>query len=532
MPFSTALKLPKRPFCGSTAYTGAVAVTRFRAFAAFVLAAWLSPAWVVIPAAAAAAPSPPNIVLVYADDLGFGDVGMNGSATVRTPNIDALAADGLRFTNAHAPAATCTPSRYSLLTGEYAWRRTGTGVLPGDASLIIEPGRTTLPSLLRQAGYATGVVGKWHLGLGAGDVDWNRDIAPGPLDVGFDYAFILPATGDRVPCVYVEDRRVVGLDPADPIRVSYRERVGDEPTGKARPDLLKLHPSHGHDQTIVNGISRIGYMSGGAKARWVDEDIADTITAKAVSFIERHRARPFFLYFATHDIHVPRAPHPRFTGSSGMGPRGDAIVEFDWSVGEIVKALDRLGLASNTLLVVTSDNGPVVDDGYRDQAVERLGAHRPAGPYRGGKCSAFEGGTRVPFVLRWPVRVRRGVSGALVGQIDLASSLAALTGQPVPPGAAPDSQNVLPALLGQSREGREWIVEQAGPLSLIKGRWKYIEPRDGPRVSTSTNTELGNDPGPQLFDLKADPGERRNLAAAHPDRVAELAALLTRVRER
>ncbi len=532
VPFSTALKLPKRPFCGSTAYTGAVAVTRFRAFAAFVLAAWLSPAWVVIPAAAAAAPSPPNIVLVYADDLGFGDVGMNGSATVRTPNIDALAADGLRFTNAHAPAATCTPSRYSLLTGEYAWRRTGTGVLPGDASLIIEPGRTTLPSLLRQAGYATGVVGKWHLGLGAGDVDWNRDIAPGPLDVGFDYAFILPATGDRVPCVYVEDRRVVGLDPADPIRVSYRERVGDEPTGKARPDLLKLHPSHGHDQTIVNGISRIGYMSGGAKARWVDEDIADTITAKAVSFIERHRARPFFLYFATHDIHVPRAPHPRFTGSSGMGPRGDAIVEFDWSVGEIVKALDRLGLASNTLLVVTSDNGPVVDDGYRDQAVERLGAHRPEGPYRGGKYSAFEGGTRVPFVLRWPARVRRGVSGALVGQIDLASSLAALTGQPVPPGAAPDSQNVLPALLGQSREGREWIVEQAGPLSLIIGRWKYIEPRDGPRVSTSTNTELGNDPGPQLFDLEADPGERRNLAAAHPDRVAELAALLTRVRER
>lgn len=479
-----------------------------------------------------AAATPPNIVLIYADDLGFGDVGMNGSMTVRTPNIDALAAEGLRFTNAHAPAATCTPSRYSLLTGEYAWRRKGTGVLPGDAPLIIEPGRTTLPLLMRQAGYATGVVGKWHLGLGAGEVDWNRNIAPGPLDIGFDYAFIIPATGDRVPCVYVEDRRVVGLDASDPIRVSYRDPFADEPTGQARPDLLKMLPSHGHDQAIVNGVSRIGYMSGGAKARWVDEDMADTITARAVSFIERNAHRPFFLYFATHDIHVPRVPHPRFAGRSGMGPRGDAIVEFDWSVGEIVRALDRLKLASNTLLIVTSDNGPVVDDGYRDQAVEKLGAHKPSGPFRGGKYSAFEAGTRVPFVLRWPARVTRGVSDAFVGQIDFVASLAALTGRSVPAGAAPDSHNVLPALLGKSREGREWIVEQAGPLSIVKGRWKYIEPRDGPRVAVNTNTELGHDPGPQLFDLRADPGERRNLASENPDRVAELAALLATARQR
>jgi arylsulfatase A-like enzyme len=482
------------------------------------------------PAGCEAAGPPPNIVLIYADDLGYGDVSANGATTIRTPNIDALAAEGLRFTNARAPAATCTPSRYALLTGEYAWRRKGTGVLPGDASLIIEPGRATLASVLRGAGYATGVVGKWHLGLGAGDLDWNRDITPGPLDVGFDDAFIIPATGDRVPCVFVENRRVVGLDAADPIRVSYREAIGSEPTGKDHPELLKMRPSHGHDQTIVNGISRIGYMSGGAAARWIDEDIADTITARAVSFIEANRSRPFFLYFATHDIHVPRVPHPRFAGLSGMGPRGDAILEFDWSVGEITRALDRLHLSANTLVIVTSDNGPVVDDGYRDQAVEKLGGHRPAGQLRGGKYSAFEAGTRVLFLLRWPARVKAGVSGALVGQIDLVASFAALTGQRVGPGAAPDSQNVLPALLGSARTGRDWIVEQAGALSVIRGRWKYIEPRDGPAIASGTGIELGNAPTPQLFDLVADIGERQNVAATHPEKVRELAALLKKIR--
>jgi arylsulfatase A-like enzyme len=291
-----------------------------------------------------------------------------------------------------------------------------------------------------------------------------------------------------------------------------------------------MRPSHGHDQTIVNGVSRIGYMSGGAAARWVDEDIADTITARAVSFIERNKDRPFFLYFATHDIHVPRMPHARFAGRSGMGPRGDAIVEFDWSVGELAQTIERLGLSANTLLIVTSDNGPVVDDGYQDGAVELLGAHRPAGPLRGGKYSAFEAGTRVPLVVKWPARVKRGVSDALVGQIDFLASLGALIGRQPAAGAARDSQNVLPALLGSARKGRDWIVEQAGALSIIKGRWKYIEPRQGQAVSRETNTELGNDPGPQLFDLSTDLGERRNLAATHPKQLRELEGLLARIR--
>lgn len=479
----------------------------------------------------ASAAAPPNIVVIYADDLGYGDVSCYGATAIRTPNIDRLASQGRRFVNAHAPAATCTPSRYALLTGEYAWRRKGTNVLPGDASLVIEPGRTTLPSMLRAAGYETAVVGKWHLGLGRGSVDWNGAIAPGPLEVGFDYSFILPATGDRVPCVFVENRRVVGLDAADPISVSYATPVGSEPTGREHPELLKMRPSHGHDQSIVNGISRIGYMSGGRTARWVDEDIADTITAKAVAFIERRRERPFFLYFATHDIHVPRVPHPRFAGKSGMGPRGDAILELDWSVGQIVAALDRGGLTRNTLVIFTSDNGPVVDDGYQDQAVEKLGGHRPAGPLRGGKYSAFDAGTRVPFVARWPGGVTRGTTGALVCQIDFLSSFAGLVGRRLAETDAPDSVDILRALLGRSNTGRSTLVEQAAALSLISGRWKYIEPNAGAAVARNTNIELGNDRAPQLYDLHIDIGERRNVASEHPDKVRELAAELERLRE-
>ncbi len=475
----------------------------------------------------------PNIVLIYGDDIGYGDVCCYGASSVSTPNVDRLAREGLRFTDAHSAAVTCTPSRYAMLTGEYAWRRKGTGVLPGNATLIIEPGRTTLQSVLKRAGYATGVVGKWHLGLGSppGGPDWNGEIRPGPLETGFDYCFLIPATGDRVPCVYVENHRVIDLDPADPIRVSFDIPFTEEPTGRLSPELLRMKPSHGHDQTIVNGISRIGYMLGGKAARWVDEDMADTITRKAVSFIEQNKNVPFFLYFSTHDIHVPRVPHSRFAGRTSMGPRGDVIVEFDWCAGELLKTLDRLKLFDNTLVILTSDNGPVVDDGYRDEAVERLGSHRPAGPWRGGKYSAFEGGTRVPFIVRWPGRVKPGTSDAVVCQIDLPASLAALTGHTLGPKDAPDSFNVLPALLGDSPSGRDQLVEQAGALSLRLGKWKYIEPSHRPRVNTNTNIELGNDPAGQLYDLAADPGETRNLVTVHTHRVMEMQAILQRIRE-
>lgn len=472
----------------------------------------------------------PNIILIYADDLGYGDLSCYGANSIKTPHIDRLAKEGIRFTSGYAAAATCTPSRYAMMTGEYAFRKRGTGILKSDAALIIEPGRTTLQSILKKSGYHTGVVGKWHLGLGDGTLDWNGDIKPGPLETGFDYAFLIPATGDRVPAVYIENHRVVGLDSKDPLHVNFEKKVGNEPTGKENPEKLKLHPSHGHDQTIINGISRIGYMSGGKSAHWVDEDMADVITRKATAFIEAKRQEQFFLFFALHDIHVPRTPHSRFAGKSGMGPRGDAILQMDWSVGEILKTLDKLKIAKDTIVIFSSDNGPVLDDGYKDDAVEKAGNHKPAGPFRGGKYSAFEGGTRVPLILRWPAKVKPSVSDALISQVDFPASFAVLTRQKLTSNDAPDSVNVLDALLGKTQAGRTSVVQQAGPLALRKGPWKYIEPREGPRLNKSTNIELGNDPAPQLYNLAEDPGETKNLASANPAKLQELEKELSQIR--
>jgi arylsulfatase A-like enzyme len=474
----------------------------------------------------------PNIIIIYADDLGYGDVSCYGATRIRTPNIDRLASQGLRFTNAHCTSSTCTPSRYSLLTGEYAWRKKGTGVLTGDAPAIIPPGRTTIASILKNAGYTTGVVGKWHLGLGpVGGADWNGEIISGPMDIGFDYNFIIPATGDRVPCVFVENRRVVNLDPSDPIKVSFTEPIVVEPTGKDHPELLKMHPSHGHDMTIVNGISRIGYMSGGKSALWIDENIADVITGKAVKFINNNKNRPFFLYFSTHDIHVPRVSNQRFAGKSGLGPRGDVILEFDWSVGQIMNAIDSLKLADKSIIIVTSDNGPVVDDGYQDQAVELLNGHTPAGTLRGGKYSLFDGGTRVVFIVRWNRNITPGVSSALLSQIDLMSSFASLTGQSLSSNEGPDSFNQINALLGKTVKGRDWLVEHSGRLSIIKDDWKYIEPGPGPKLLLNTDTETGNDIIPQLYNINIDIGEKNNIAKHNPDLVKELSELLRKIKD-
>jgi arylsulfatase A-like enzyme len=478
---------------------------------------------------------PPNVVLIYADDLGWGDTGPYGATAVKTPHIDRLAAEGLRFTDAYATSAICTPSRFSLLTGRYAWRESGRGVLPGDAPMMIRPGTPTIASLLKQKGYATAVVGKWHLGLGDGRPDWNAAIRPGPETLGFDHHFLIPATVDRVPCVFVEDGKVVGLDPADPIEVSYTTPFPGLPTGRTHPQMLTLRATHGHDMAIVNGIGRIGYMRGGRSALWKDEDIADTLVRQATGWIDAHRDGPFFLYFATHDIHEPRVPHPRFRGRSTLGSRGDVIEEFDWQAGAILDALEKHGLARSTLVVLSSDNGPIEDDGYESLSpmTDRRG-HRPGGPFRGAKYSLLEAGTRMPLVVRWPGRVKPGVSSALVSQVDLARSLAALVGASVPEGAAVDSENVLPALLGDSPTGRDHVVVQATrDLALREGRWKLIPPgasevKDGLDAIHQTRETVG--PNGLLFDLEVDPAERRDLSAREPERAAGMAKRLERIR--
>lgn len=472
----------------------------------------------------------PNIIIINADDLGYGDVSCNGATAVATPNVDRIAQDGIRLTNFHTTSATSTPSRFSLLTGKYAWRVKGTGVAPGDAAMIVTPQMQTLPDMMKRAGYTTGAIGKWHLGLGAerGKQNWNGEITPGLKDIGFDYSYIMAATGDRVPCVYIENGRVDNLDPNDPIEVSYAKPFEGEPTGKKNPEMLKMHPSHGHDQALINGISRIGYMKGGKQALWVDEEIADVITNKAVKFIEDNAQHPFFLYFATNDIHVPRAPHARFVGKSGMGPRGDAILSFDWSVGEILRTLDEKGLAENTIVLITSDNGPVVDDGYFDQAWEKLGDHQPWGIYRGGKYSAFEAGTRVLGVMRWNGKIKpQSETNALLSQIDLFATLANIVGEELGGQEAPDSQNQLKAFIGKDKKGREFLVEDAYTRTITMGDWKYIRPSKGAyRSNNYVRTELGNLKKPQLFNLKNDPSERYNVADKYPKRVEAMEAKL------
>ncbi len=475
----------------------------------------------------------PNIIIVYIDDLGYGDLSCYGATAVKTPNVDWLAANGLQFTDAHCTAATCTPSRYSLLTGTYAFR-INAAILPGDAPLLIKPGSPTLPAILQRAGYTTGVVGKWHLGLGSGTLDWNKRISPGPNETGFDYSFIIPATTDRVPTVYVENGKVVNLLASDPIAVSYSAVIGDEPDGLSNPEMLKMKADTQHSNTIVNGISRIGYMTGGKKARWIDEDIADVLTTRAKSFMNDNKEKPFFLYFSVPDIHVPRAPHKRFAGSTKMGRRGDVIAEMDWMTGEITREIERLGLKNTTLIIFSSDNGPVLDDGYADEAVEKVGDHDPAGGFRGGKYSAFEAGTRMPTVTYWPGTIEPGESAALISQVDILASLAALVSQKIVPGAAPDSYNMLDVLMGHSQRGREYLVEESYTFSLRKDNWKYIAPQEKPTPDWMKNKKIesGLMPVAQLYNLKSDPGEKNNVAGQYPEIVKQLENELEKIRNK
>lgn len=472
----------------------------------------------------------PNILIIYVDDLGYGDIGVNGAKGVKTPNIDRLAHNGVNFSDAHASASTCTPSRFSLLTGSYAFRNQA-AVLPGDAPLIIDPEKGTLPSMLKQAGYTTGVIGKWHLGMGRGEVDWNTEIKPGPREIGFDYSFLIPATGDRVPCVFVENQKVVGLDPADPIEVSYGTPLDGFPLGSKHPELLKVNADPQHSNSIVNGVSRIGYMSGGKSALWTDEDFPFVLTNKAKTFISESKDHPFFLYFSFHDIHVPRIPNEKFVGASTMGARGDAIAQMDWCTGELISYLEELGIAESTLVIFSSDNGPILDDGYMDQAVELLGAHNPAGPFRGAKYSAFEAGTRMPTIVYWPGTVNSGTSSALLTQVDLYASLAKLVGQKIEEGDAPDSEEHLDAWLGKKQEGRDVMLEEAYTFALRKEKWKYIQPQKSatPNWLENKDIESGLSDSVQLYNLEEDINETNNIAAENPKLVDSMQQIMNKI---
>lgn len=480
----------------------------------------------------------PNVIIILADDLGYGDLECYGAKNVQTPNVNRLAGEGIRFTNAHTIAATSTPSRYSLLTGEYAWRRPDTDVAAGNAGMIIRPEQYTMADMFKNAGYTTCAIGKWHLGLGdkTGQQDWNAPLPAALGDLGFDYHYIMAATADRVPCVFIENGKVANYDPSAPIEVSYKQNFLGEPTGADHSELLyNQKPSHGHDMSIVNGISRIGFMKGGGKALWKDENIADSITTHAIDFIKQHKDEPFFMYFATNDVHVPRFPHDRFRGKNPMGLRGDAIAQFDWTVGQLMETLDQLGLTENTLIILSSDNGPVVDDGYKDKAEELLNGHTPSGPWRGNKYSAFEGGTAVPVIVRWPQKIKKtGDSDVLMSQIDWLASLGALINARLPKGSAPDSYDRLGNLIGTDKTDRPWIVEQSmnHTLSVRTKDWKYIEPNDDPTTfMKAEKIETGNLNVPQLYEMEK-VSEQENVAEKYPEKVFELQTILRQVRNK
>ena len=460
----------------------------------------------------------PNVVVILADDLGYGDLGSYGATRVRTPNIDRLAREGLRFTDGHSPHSVCTPTRYGLLTGRYAWRTwNGSATLWSDDPLLIDTTRLTLPKLLRSAGYQTAIIGKWHLGFGApgtpgwDDVkgpDYNRALRPGPLEVGFDYFFGIPHVG-QYPHVLIENHHVVGLDPADPLQIVLDERW------KGRASYLERLGTPAHQ------------FLGGKAATYQHEELAITLTEKAVEWIEKRDRTPFFLYFAPRNPHSPLRPNARFEGTSEIGVYGDFIHELDWSVGEVLNALERRGLSHNTLVLFSSDNG-----GLRPRDVLERG-HDPNGALAGQKTEVYEGGNRVPLLVRWPARVKPGSeSSALVALTDLMATTSEVLGVTLPYDAGEDSFSFLHALLGTppTRPVRESLVQDGnrGLFGIREGPWKLILGPGG--GGNQRGPEVRSDTLPaQLYHLAEDPRETRNLYGTRRDVEVRLRALLREI---
>ncbi len=473
----------------------------------------------------------PNIVIIYTDDLGYGDVSAYKKGTLNTPNIDKLANEGIRFNNGYSSSATCSPSRYALLTGTYPWRNPRAKIITG-GSLIIDTTEMTIPKILKTQGYHTGIVGKWHLGLGSGKINYNSNISPGPNQIGFDYSHIMADTQDRVPCVYIENGDVINLDQNDPIEVNFFHQKENNdyglPTGLKNPELTTMKWHHGHNGSIVNGVPRIGYMKGGEKARWSDIDMADHFLKKAQDYIKKNKENPFFLYYTLQQPHVPRTPHPRFEGKSGMGPRGDAIIEADWCVGEFYKTLESEGILDNTLIIFSSDNGPVLNDGYYDDAVEKLGDHTPSGGLRGGKYSLFEAGTKVPFIAYWKGKIKPGVSNKIISQIDLFNSISSIVGADYRSKDGIDFSNLI--INNQGKGRKELILEATTRTAYRNGDWVMIPPYNGPAIGPNVKIELGNSTDFKLYNLKEDPSQKTNLSKKEPEKLKKMISSFVKIR--
>jgi arylsulfatase A-like enzyme len=477
---------------------------------------------------------PPNIVLIFADDLGYGDVGCYGATKLETPNIDRLAQQGRRFTDAHSASAVCTPSRYGLLTGQYPFRKNLWGPVFARHALTIPTEKTTIASMLDRQGYATACIGKWHLGFtDHRSPNWNKALKPGPLEVGFDYYFGIPVVNSHNPFVLVENHHVVGLDPDDPLK------YGGTPPTKNFPEKM---------------VNRIVTISGGkqAHAMYKDRQLGTDLTEKAVAWLKERDDEPFFLYFATPQIHHPFTPHPRFEGTSDAGRYGDWVHELDWMVGRIMKTLKEMDEADNTLVIFTSDNGGMLNAGGRK--AWRLG-HRLNGELLGFKFSAWEGGHRVPFIARWPGRIEPGTtSDQLLSQLDMMATFAAITDEPLKPDAGPDSFNMLPALTGSpDRPIRKELIVQPfrkKNLALRQGPWVYIGARGGGgfddqrgglkalKITNQENSDIVNGrykrnaPKAQLYNLKKDLPQSVNVIRKHREVAKRLKARLKELKQK
>ena len=467
----------------------------------------------------------PNVLFILADDLGYGDLSCYGATKVSTPNIDRLAAEGRRFTDAHSPSSVCTPSRYNLLSGRYAWRTWAkTGTVWANDPLLIEEDRFTLADLFKQQGYATAGIGKWHLGFGKPDIpgwdrvlgpDYNRELKPGPLEVGFDYYWGFPHVGQK-PHVIIENHRVLGLRGEDPLRIL--------PDPRPSYDQDYLHrPRVGRE-----GVARLE-VEGGRQAWYQHEDLAIMLTERAVQYIEDQSGdQPFFLYLAHRNIHGPHIPAKRFEGQSSIGEYGDFLLELDWSVGQVLDALDNKGFTDNTLVIFTSDNGAVVTYGPVDRA--EVNGHYVNGPLRGQKTDAYEGGHRVPFIARWPGQVRPGSeSSAMIALTDVLATFADYFGQPLRSTAGEDSFSFLGALLDQPPRQitRQAMVNDSCTevFAIRKGDWKLILSQTGGNIGDTRAHDPSQPPG-QLYHLGRDPAESKNEYARRPALVAELSRLL------